>query len=400
MIRKAAVLTLITLVAVWAIGGYAKYVTTYVEQLLGGLFLSIALYKGWLFMGAKKAKYESFLLFLFIFSFLAGTVAANANKIKSIQVSVRLASYSFIFVSMVGMKISTREAYKIVKTFLLSLSAICVVSLLSYFQIYESYITNGLIYEKSNLVGIKGPFVSRTAISRYLSLSLPVIFLVGSRKKSNRYLMIASSITLYVSSVLTHSRGVYLCLAYILIVYLYKNIRTKKTNRKVVYTRYIPFTLAASVLVFAFLGDDKMQDVLRRIRMINPEHIAGQNADMFRLVALRKTLEDLVTAPFGLGSTGVYSEQKGIMRNPHNTLTVMVRSAGIMGALTFAGVMISALFRYKRSKKTAVQLFLVTSVFSALIYGMTHGNLNNLGFWLFYGILVSLCLGNEKERKT
>ena len=391
MIRKAAIVTLSMLMAVWAVGEYAEYITGYGEQLLGLLFLSISLYKGWLLVGAKKARYESFLLFLFIFSFLAGTIATNTNKVKSVQVCARLTVYFLIVVGIAGMKIDTDEAYKVVKTFLVSLSVVCAVSLLSYFRVYDPSISSDLIYQKSNLTGIKGPFASRTVISRYITLSLPVLFLFGRKKISDRYLTLIMCIVLYSTSVLTHSRGTYICLGFVVCAYLYIEIRHKKRIQNTTIS-YVIFAVTTSILLLVFARANALQNVIRRIWQLDPLSVVESDADMLRVVALRKTIEDLITAPFGLGSTGIMSESAGIQRNPHNTFTSMVRSAGVVGALTFVGVILSAFFRYKQSEKSEINLFLVFSVFSAFLYGMTHGNLNNLGLWVFYGSLISISL--------
>jgi len=398
MMRRVALWMLCALAVVWPLGPFAAFFGGYLPYVLGAIYVSISIIRGWLWSGVKRASYESTIFYVFLLAVTLATLLNTQAKVKSIGFATKITGYWIIIFSVIGMKIEREEVYAVIVSFLSALTAVCIISILNYYDLSKfgiAYADERSFVEKGQIVNsLTGPHHNRTSFARHISIALPVVLFVSAKNKMRRYFFVFVSAILIFSSLLTLSRTVYFSLTLVLAYVTFSSIRFIKKYSISVLRYVIPFILS---IVLLSVGSEVLEDVYKRASTLNPNEVVNSHADMARIYALRNTLVDLYSNPIGLGFERVYVEGKPDPINAHNTFTTTIRAAGIFGFLFYIGIMFSAIYRYEKSSKKMIQRFLVVSFFSSIVYGIAHGNLINLFFWIFYGFLISTSIIDQSK---
>jgi hypothetical protein len=384
MLRTAGLFILYIISILWPWAGFASMFWGVEMIMLSAVYLAIGFQKGWLYRGARVAKPETILFYLFVISALLSTILTSDAALDESYLVLKSAGYFLITLTIAGMNVTNGEAKSIIQLFLCSLIAVLALSLASYtgIHIVGGKFSSEYIFDSA---GLKGPYQSRTIMSKYISLGLPVVVLAGmTRRVTARIFWLAGTIIVFIASVLTLSRGLYVAVFIVLATLIIPYSSRWSENHSALLSGLVGL---CAVAVFIFRSEVSVTVADRLLGTLTVGSDAGGLMTRYRI--FKSTLQDLPSHIFGFGFTRVTVHSLDRAFNPHNLLLVMIRGAGVVGVACYLLIVVRSLCGLFRFHFASPQFFLAASLMSWITYGFTHATMNMLMSWVFLGLLIS-----------
>ncbi|MAV39391.1 MAG: hypothetical protein CML12_02260 [Puniceicoccaceae bacterium] len=287
------------------------------------------------------------------------------------------------------LNLSQKEMLNLVLSAALGMALMLFLSLIDYFGIYNIPLVNERSFSVKvedqglRIKTLSGPFRSRSEMSAFLSVILPVsfgyLFMPGT-KKIPRFLICIALVMGIFCVIVGGSRTMYLALIGSFFYVAWNAIRKRYFGKIVI---FIPF-LIAGIAVILIRNTDYLFLFISRFGEMSYEKVFYSDGDMIRWYALVETAKELVFKPWGLGFTQF--KYFGRFWDVHSIFTEFIRASGIIGIILLSLFGIKVFKKHVYASKRSPFVFVFFSGFIGfLIYNIGHSYWQVSVLWLFMG---------------
>lgn len=282
--------------------------------------------------------------------------------------------------------------------FILSLGALIAstITLIDQFNIinvpYFNESTIGVI--GFNVRGVSGSFQSRTTMGAFYSIVMPIALFSFLTYKRPFYLIAFA--TAFIAMVSTFNRGAPFALIIVAVIFY---IRKYNRNIKIILFSLVIGVVLAFVLFNTFSYDQRnviKYLVLTSLNVIEKEDKLA-DSDNFRIDALQQIItEEIKKNPFGHGFNNFYLKGNSEPISVHSNLNYIIYIAGIFGFLWLI-FFVRKLYIVTHTISDKDLNIIKYSLFSWVLYSLTHMVINTFLAWLLLGLLFNKYINSEMD---
>lgn len=234
--------------------------------------------------------------------------------------------------------------------------------------------------------GGSGPFVSRTTMGAFYSIVMPISLFSFLYLKKPIYLI--STVVSFLAMISTFNRGAPFALFIVFLIFL---VRKRVFNLKIVVTTLITVLLVGSVIYNSFSQEQRNAFRFLLLSSINVEEKTEIQAesDGVRIQALKQIVtKEIVENPFGHGFNDFHLAGSLEPISVHSNLNYILYSTGVFGIFWLI-FFLGRLYKFSQKLKGEEQMIIKYSLFSWVLYSLTHMVLNTFLAWLLFGLLLN-----------
>lgn len=341
---------------------------------------------------------------IWVYPFIFTTIALAAGLFHPDYLNASIRSlmfmvYMLLMIYLIILNIQPKEMMNLILFASLGMTLMLFLSLIDYFGILNIPLINerslSLSVEERGLriKTLSGPFRSRSEMSAFLSVILPVsfgyLFLPGAKKIIRIVLSFALIMGIF-SVVVGGSRAMYLALFGSFGYIIWNAIRSRQLGK---ITIFIPFVIGG-IIAILIRNTDYLFLFFSRLGDISFEKIVYSEGDMIRWYAFVDTMKDLMIRPWGLGFTQFM--KFGRYWDVHSVYTEFIRASG------FIGIILLSIFSFKIFKKHLIYCkrspfayVFFSGFIGFLIYNIGHSYWQVSTLWIFMGCYFIELLNRE-----
>lgn len=365
-------------------------------RIIGGCMIIMSLFSNKIM--SIVTRNQTFFGSLFLFLTIA-LVASIINQLEADRYAIwgRYALYFLLLLSVSTITWSKRRYSIIMQCATFLVGVIVFLAILDYYGVIETVWMNeakmGVLQDDNGnwIVDMTGPFNSRTTMAKYLLAVVPVAmyYALFARKMNtrSRLLWICVLILLMIGITMTFSRGAYLAIIGVLLLFMLH----KKASVKGVVLSLLIIVLAAVNLKSTREFSGVRMAISHRISELNIKDVKNNPGDMWRIDAMKITIVKLMESPIGIGFSKLYNPTLRKEMNPHNNFIIFLQAAGPIGLVCFLVMLFDIFFKGLRKKNLGDnELMLYGCLLATILYGFTHESLGMVMFWIVAGMIYSI----------
>lgn len=328
------------------------------------------------------------LLIVFSFYLLINTIIFSNDLSKNIV--VWFSFISSILLSFFISNINFKKSFLHLIFYTLSLGALIssLLTLIDSFNILNIPYFNESSFRLTgfDVRGGSGPFVSRTTMGAFYSIVMPISLFSFLYFKKPLYLI--STGVSFLAMISTFNRGAPFAL---LIVYLIFAIRKRVFNLKIVVTMLFAVLFVGFVIYNSFSQEQRDAFRFLLLSSINIEEKSETLAesDGVRNYVLKQIVtKEIVENPFGQGFNDFYLDGRLEPISVHSNLNYILYSSGVFGIIWLIFFLIQV-YKVSLKIKSEEHIIIKYSLFSWVLYSLTHMVLSTFLAWLLLGLLIN-----------
>lgn len=283
------------------------------------------------------------------------------------------------------------------------------ISIIDYIGFYNFPYVNDVVietdFDHERVTQASGFFPTRSAMAAIFSLSIGGLFVLALMSKGillRTYFLLAG-VSGFVCLMLTHNRSGILGVLIAVTFYLFFSRRMSLVRRVKVLTLAVMATVAFSFFMIEYFPSHVNVYYEKLIYMFD-DSAKVDESDYGRLLIFKSVIASLLENPLGNGFTNIPVEGIGLI-NPHNVITSIIWSAGVVGILW---LIVYGFVIYRLIKKVIVVSnananrnyidITILGLGAWMLGNMAHNSLSTGLAWIFLGVLISVSISGKNKR--
>lgn len=262
-------------------------------------------------------------------------------------------------------------------------------------------------YGENSMVINNGLFLRRTGMASYFIFSISaaiMMYMLSNKKTLSSLLYLLFAILPLLSLAITANRsGILFGILGPLITYFLLN-PIKNSSKILIFGLALFFGL--NVLATMFPTAHYYYEIFTLADGLSSGKVQS-DSDMYRIVFFLEALSRFDTNPWGYGAGPIYDVPNIGTVDPHNSVTLVIISAGLVGVFFLIYLMVGVVHSLLLIKKSNLNpastqlLYVILSVLtSVLLFNQVHVGLNNGLLWVFLGLLISILSKSKMVRNV